>query len=206
MGEFLDAAVGFPAMLFSAALVVVVGFWSLVLCGAAEHDGFDADVDADVLHLGGVPVSVAASLFVAVGWILSLSGSVFLNRADPPGLLASVLSVTLLLLALLGAWRVTRLLVRPLARLLPDEPGPSRHDFVGLTCVIRTGRVDADFGQAEVTAPDGSTAVVQVRQLGHDPLVLGSTGLLYEYDESGEFFWVAPYDTALDPRIPRTSA
>ncbi|MGW0395072.1 hypothetical protein ACWDYJ_30200 [Streptomyces sp. NPDC003042] len=60
--------------------------------------------------------------------------------------------------------RLTRLLVRLLARsaakLFPDEPGPSRLDFVGLTCVIRMGRVDAGFGQAEVTAVDGSSALV----------------------------------------------
>ncbi|MCY0955349.1 hypothetical protein OTB16_39185, partial [Streptomyces sp. H27-S2] len=59
---------------------------------------------------------------------------------------------------------------------------------------------DAEFGQAEVAAGDGSTAVVQVRQLGSDPLMLGSTALLYAYDEAGEFFWVAPFDAALDPR------
>lgn len=30
--------------------------------------------------------------------------------------------------------------------------------------------------------------------------MLGSTALLYAYDDAGEFFWVAPFDTALDPR------
>ncbi|MGR6998610.1 hypothetical protein ACU686_11770 [Yinghuangia aomiensis] len=28
------------------------------------------------------------------------------------------------------------------------------------------------------------------------------TGLLYAYDEPGEFFWVAPFDAALDPGSP----
>jgi hypothetical protein len=73
---------------------------------------------------------------------------------------------------------------------------PSRQDFVGMTCTVRTGRVDARFGQAEVAARDGSTAVVQVRALGakdEKPLAAGSTGLLYAYDETGEFFWVAPF-------------
>jgi hypothetical protein len=42
--------------------------------------------------------------------------------------------------------------------------------------------------------------VVQVRQTADEVLTSGSTGLLYAYDEVGEFFWVAPYDTALDPR------
>ncbi|WP_189890660.1 hypothetical protein [Streptomyces xantholiticus] len=46
-------------MLFTAALVVVIGFRLMVLLGAAVHDGFDADVDTDAPSLGGVPVSVS---------------------------------------------------------------------------------------------------------------------------------------------------
>jgi multicomponent Na+:H+ antiporter subunit G len=34
MGEFVDAALGFPAVLFTFLLVVVVGYWILVLLGA----------------------------------------------------------------------------------------------------------------------------------------------------------------------------
>lgn len=165
MGEFLNAAVGFPTILFTAALVVVCAFWLLVLCGAAEHDGFDADVDADALHLGSVPVSVAASLFVALGWFLSLSGAVLLDRADLSGMLPPLLSATLLLFAAFVAWWATRRLVRPLAKLFPDEPVPSRQDFVGLTCTIRTGRVDEGFGQAEVAARLGIQQENQAREV-----------------------------------------
>ncbi|MFI9587717.1 hypothetical protein ACIHCQ_39265 [Streptomyces sp. NPDC052236] len=200
MGEFLDAAVRFPTVLFTSALVVVIGFWLLVVGGAVAHDGFDADVDSDALGLGGVPVAVSASLLIALSWFGSLSGSVLLARTGMSGAALHLLGVVLLFSSLIVSWRVTGLLVRRLAKLFPDEPGPSRLDFVGLTCTIRTGWVDAGFGQAEVRARDGSTAVVQVRQNGADPLALGSTGLLYAYDDTGEFFWVAPYDKALDPR------
>lgn len=200
MVEFLDVAVRFPTVLFTAALVVVIGFWLLVVFGAVGQDGFDADVDSDALGFGGVPVSVAASLLIALSWFGSLSGSVLLARTGMSGAVLHLLGAVLLFSSLFVSWRVTGLLVRPLAKLFPDEPGPSRLDFVGLTCTIRTGRVDAGFGQAEVRARDGSTAVVQVRQNGADPMALGSTGLLYAYDDTGEFFWVAPYDKALDPR------
>ncbi|MEU7281897.1 hypothetical protein AB0A69_24445 [Streptomyces sp. NPDC045431] len=203
MAEFLRAVATFPAVLFTAALVVVVGFWLLVLLGAADHDGFDADVDTDALHLGGVPVSVAGSLLIALAWFFSVTGSVVLARTGWPGALVHLLGAVVLFASLFGAWRLTRALVRPLAKLFPDERGPSRHDFVGLTCTIRTGRVDADFGQAEVAARDGSTAVVQVRQNDGGALGPGSTGLLYAYDDAGEFFWVAPFshaDGLLDPR------
>lgn len=78
-------------------------------------------------------------------------------------------------------------LLRPAA---PD----SLADFVGRTCVIRTGRVTPTFGQAEVHAEDGSSAIVQVRQTGVDELSAGTVAVLYAFDPEGGFFWVIPTD------------
>lgn len=200
MGGFLDAALSFPTVALSSALLVVVGFWLLVLVGGVEHDVLDAPAVA--AGLGGVPVAVGGSVFVALSWLAGLAGSVAVARTGASGTVHLVLALAALLVSLVAAWRATRWAVRPLGRLLLGPPGPSRQDFVGLTCVIRTGRVDGAFGQAEVRARDGSTAVVQVRVSGADRLTGGSTALLYAYDEAGEFFWVTPYDPALDPRSP----
>ncbi|MHC3467840.1 hypothetical protein ACYF6T_03910 [Streptomyces sp. 7R007] len=199
MGAFLAAVAGFPTILFTSALVVVVAFWLMVAVGAAESHGFDAHAHVDAWGLGGVPVTVAFSLLTAIGWFLSLSATVLLGPLTRSGLVRAPVRVAVLFGALFVAWRLTRVLVRPLRHVFAVVAGPSRQDFVGRTCTIRTGRVDGGFGQAEVAAVDGSTAVVQVRQSGDDPLTSGSTGLLYAYDEAGEFFWVAPYHTALDP-------
>lgn len=165
MGAFLAAATGFPTVVFTAALVVVVLFWLLVALGAADAHGhahmhLNSRAHGDGWGLGGVPVTLVFSLFVSVGWLISYCASVLLVPSGPVGILvgAAVLIGTVYV-----SWRATKLFVRPLHRLFPDEPGPSRLDFVGLTCTIRTGRVDAAFGQAEVRATDGSAAVVQVR-------------------------------------------
>ncbi|WP_371591775.1 hypothetical protein [Streptomyces virginiae] len=203
MNEFLPAALGFPAVLFTASLVVVVGFWLLVLCGLADHDDFYTTAAGGALSLSGVPVTASASLLVVLAWFTSLSGAVLLARSAWPQAMVRFLDTVRLFVSLYVSWRVTRALACPLAKLFPDEPGPSRLDFVGLTCVIRARRVDEGFGQAEVTAGGGSTAVVQVRQHDSDPLTLGSTALLYAYDDAGEFFWVAAFDALdglLDPR------
>jgi hypothetical protein len=79
--------------------------------------------------------------------------------------------------------------------MLTKEILPSRGDFVGRMCVIRTGLASHDFGQAEVTAADGSSAVVQVRTTGQDRLARGDNALIFEYDADGEFFWVMPYES-----------
>ncbi|MEU1486863.1 hypothetical protein [Streptomyces sp. NPDC005752] len=209
MSAFLSAAVTFPAVILAAALVVVVCFWLLVLTGAAGHDSFDSDLDTEAVGFGGVPVSVSVSLFVVVSWFACLTGSVLVLRSGATGTLRAVLHLTVLAGAFLIAWGVIRMLVRRFRRYFPAEPPPSREDFVGQVCTIRTGSVGADFGQAEVAAVDGSTAIVQVRQplrqsAPGDVFTYGSTGLLYAYDADGEFFWVSPYDAALAPRpLPR---
>ncbi|MFG2973883.1 hypothetical protein ACGFYY_12855 [Streptomyces sp. NPDC048331] len=197
MDEFIDAALGFPAGIFTVALAVVVVYWLVVLCGVVEHDAWESDAGSSALGAPGVPLTVSASVLIAVAWFTSLAGTVLADRLGVGG--GSTL--VLLALALLVARGVTGLLVRPLRRVFqPDDPPPSRQDFIGQIAVVRTGRVDARFGQAEVAAADGSTAVVQVRQTGSDPLTHGSSGLLYAYDERGEFFWVAPFDADLGPR------
>ncbi|MQY05102.1 hypothetical protein [Actinomadura macrotermitis] len=204
MGELLATAFDFPTALFTFALAVVVLYWVLVLLGALGVDTLDSG-DGDLaagLGLGGVPASVALSLLIALAWFGSLAGTV-LTDGMPGFVRFAVLAGALVL-----GWLGTRLLVFPLRRILHDEAVPSRADFVGRMCVIRTGSVRADFGQAEVTASDGSSALVQVRRPESDvdagalPLTHGSTALIFDYDQAGEFFWVMPYDAALDPGDP----
>lgn len=237
MGEFTRAVLGFPTVLFGGALVVVAGFWTVVLAGGAgihvpghhgplaHHHGGPAAAPGHAspaaahagahpashgsagrgphgrgagpiaaLGLDGVPLTVVFSLLTALAWFLSLAGRIALDAAGSGGGPARTAAEWAVLAgALVGAWSGTWLLVRPLRRLFPAGRAPSRDDFVGLLCVVRTGTVTGAFGQAEVTAPDGSAAVVQVRQSGRDPLPAGSTALLYAYEPAGEFFWVAPF-------------
>ncbi|GAA2374702.1 hypothetical protein [Nonomuraea africana] len=176
MPAFVDAALTFPTVLFTFLLVVVVGYWLVVM-----FVGGDADLDGVQLPLGlgGIPATVAFSLFVALSWFVSLAGVVLLGHG--PLVLGA---------ALAAGWVGTKALIIPMRRLFPEQREPSRHDFVGRRCVVRTGRADAAFGQAEVTAPDGSSAVVQVRTTGGDVLTRGQAALIFDYDAEGEFFWV----------------
>ncbi|WP_161791368.1 hypothetical protein, partial [Streptacidiphilus jiangxiensis] len=164
--------------------------------GAARHShgGWQR-----VVGLGGVPITVAVSLVVAFAWFTSLAGRAWLGGGGNPDGSGGGSAGWLLPVALVGGWVGARLLAVPLGRLMPEPPPPpSRRDFVGLACVIRTGRVGPDFGQAEVRSADGSAAVVQVRQSVDDAagegraLRTGASALIYDYDADGEFFWVMP--------------
>jgi hypothetical protein len=192
VGEFFQAALGFPAVLFSFTLVVVLAYWVLTLFGVV-------DVDDDQLAgwgFGGVPLIIVVSVTVVVAWLASLVGTVALEGTNT-GVRVGLGAVVLAAAAVLGLL-VARLSVTPLRKLFHTGPPASRLDFVGRTCVVRTGMVTEDFGQAEVTATDGSTAVVQVRQTGQDRFTAGTVALIYEYSTDGEFFWVAPVDTHME--------
>jgi hypothetical protein len=190
MTEFVRAAIDFPVVLFGLLLILVLAYWLLVALGVL-----------DVMI--GLVAAVAISFFVLIAWFAGLAGTVLLHRTDLAGTLPAtgVLAASVLLSALL-----TRLLMRPLRPMLTEERVPTRQDFVGRMCVIRTGRVDLAFGQAEVRAADGSAAVIQVRQQRNQKeeaaLKAGSTALIFDYDADGEFFWVMPYDAELDPHRP----
>lgn len=222
MGEFIDAALGFPTALFSFSLLVVAAYWTLVLLGGLGVDFLGAGTDADtgagagaedgdpgdgvvagglaILGLGGVPATVVLSLLIALAWFVSLAGTALAGGA--------VVRALVLPVALLAAWLGTRLAVLPLRRVFQSPATASLRDFVGLPCVIRTGRVGPDFGQAEVTAADGSSAIVQVRQPAGDVpvagaaegtgLTHGSRALIFDFDSAGQFFWVMPHDAAFD--------
>jgi len=202
MGQFVDAALSFPTVLFTFLLLVIIAYWVLVVAGVFGFDGDSGDGGdggeatgatgfLGGLGLGGVPAAVVVSLLVVVAWFASLVGGTLFTST--PALVA------VLVAALVCAWACTRLVVLALRRLIPKEHVPSRAHFVGRVCVIRTRRVGRDFGQAEVTSADGSSALVQVRQTGDEDFAAGGTALIFAYDSLGEFFWVMPYDAELDP-------
>ncbi|MDA8369140.1 MAG: DUF1449 domain-containing protein [Nocardiopsaceae bacterium] len=211
MVEFFGAVLGFPAGLFSFMLLVVIGYWVFVILGAVDTDLLDTDVDTGTggfgaffpgIGLGGVPVTVVLSLLIAVAWFASLVGTVLIDSlgVDSTPLLIA-LGLLVLAAAVIVAWAFTSGVVMGLRRFLPNQRGSSRKDFVGQTCIVRTGRVDREFGQAEITSADGSSAIIQVRQTGDEDLTSGSTALIFDYDAEGEFFWVTAFDAALDPGL-----
>ncbi|NDL56349.1 YqiJ family protein [Phytoactinopolyspora mesophila] len=204
MSEFIDTALTFPAVLFSFMLVVVIGYWVLVLLGGLGVDLFDADAaegtGTDLLataKLDGVPVTVALSLLIAFAWFTGLVGTVVIGELDVPTPAAIALGIVAVALAVLIAWIITSFVVMFVRRTLPQVRESSHSDFVGRLCVIRTAPLNDGTGQAEVTADDGSTAIIQVRQTGQDEFTNGSTALIFDYD--GEVFWVSPFAAELDP-------
>ena len=74
--------------------------------------------------------------------------------------------------------------------------GKSNRDYIGSTCTITTGRVDADFGQA--TIEDGATVlVIPVRCDRPDVLGRGARALVIDFDLSRHAYVVEPVSELL---------
>lgn len=123
MRTFLAAATGLPTILLTAALVVMLCFWFLVAAGFTTTYSFDADLDLRAWGMGGVPVTIAISSVIVLAWGMGVGGTLVLVVFTSPGPVTGLLRMVVPVLALLAAWQLTRLLVRPLQRLFPDEPG-----------------------------------------------------------------------------------
>lgn len=173
MTEFVAAALAFPTVLFSLLVLVVLAYWlTVALVGM--------DFDAPVL-----PISI--SMFIVITWFAALVGTVL----TPEGKLRYVVLAGALLVGAL----LTKILSIPVRNWAKPEKPASRNDFVGRTAIVRTARVTENYGQAEVTADDGGTAVVQVRAAQSTELKAGQTALIFDYDAEGEFFWVVDITT-----------
>jgi hypothetical protein len=196
MTEFLQALIQMPTAIFSLLLAFVVAYWLLVIVGALDLDVSDLDVDlsdasgtADslaALGLKDVPLPVWLSVFVLVGWTLTILGVHFLT-SGPLGAwavfaVAAVLGVVLASVA-----------SRPLAPLFKTHPAIEHRALVGRTCTITTLRVDETFGQALVD--DGAAGLlVQVRCQESGELERGSQALIFDYNPDEGFFHVARFE------------
>ncbi|MEU9207790.1 hypothetical protein AB0D27_07500 [Streptomyces sp. NPDC048415] len=128
MGQVVEAVAQFPTVILTSALVVALGFWLLVLLGRADARDFDTDAPSLARAMHGVPVAVTASVVIVSAWLITLTGMVLLEPTGLAGLGDAVARVGLLALSALVAWSVAHALAAPLARLVPDRPGPRRRD------------------------------------------------------------------------------
>ncbi|TDD70196.1 hypothetical protein E1262_10105 [Jiangella aurantiaca] len=188
LNDLFDAAMTFPVVPFTFLTVAVLAYWLLVMVGGTSPVAGD-----------GVPLNVTGSVFILLSWLAALAGT--LHGRDvavrPPGVVASVVIVVL---ALAAAALGTALLAWPIRRALrPAGPAdPAR--LVGSICVVRTGEVGPDAGQAEITGADGAPVVIEVRHDGIEELRPGNTAMIHGYDAEHGVFWVTGFDPKLGTR------
>ncbi len=179
-----------------------------LLQGAADHGGggggddFDLDLDdggepqgvlaavMSALHLRSVPATVVFSLIVTFAWLVSVVTMQSVTRLMP-ALRGAPLAFGVLLASVILALPLTSIVARPLAKVFAPKHAPVKSDFIGRTCVVRTGSVTAKFGEA--TLHDGGAGLVlRVRVDGEQLLGRGEQALIVDYDPERETYLVEP--------------
>jgi len=175
--------------------------------GDADLDLGDAD-DGDgggalaaimsALHLRSVPATVVFSLVITFSWLVSVVSMQLVTRLAP-SLSGVVISSVVLLGSFLLSLPLTSFAARPLAKVFAPKHAPAKSDFIGRTCVIRTGSVTEKLGEA--TLHDGGAGLVlRVRVEGGKHLGRGDQALIVDYDAERETYLVEPMRDVLVER------
>ena len=208
MTSFLDAALAYPTMIYTALLGLVLFYWLLAIVGLVDFEAggleieADLQADADVSDLGtlagylvalginGVPFSIVVSLMVLLSWLFSCLLGMWLLPLVPTALLSAVAGTAVLLLCPLFALPITARVIRPMRGLFVTHNAMSNQELVGRTCKVLTGRVDETFGRAEVSTR-GAGVNISVWAETPNELVKGSVARIIDYDPDRQRYLIA---------------
>src|SRR5690606_19538506 len=105
---------------------------------------------------------------------------------------ASMWGSGLLVLATVLALLVSNQLAVPLAPVFDTHEAKRRDDLIGKIVEVRTGHVDAQFGQA--TAEDGGAGLIVQVRCEPGRLTRGQRALVISHDPERETYEVEPLD------------
>lgn len=201
MGNVLNAAVSFPAVIFTVTSIFLFGFWVVTTALGSGLDSiadFETDVDSDVdldsdggggvlrtvfelLGVTGMPVLLGLNIMSIAAWAAAMIGQLLLGGGD------GTVGVLVGLLVLLGALMLGRSMAKSVAQrfdqMFTPTPALRRRDLVGSVCTVTTRKVTADFGQAEVRDREGGSLIVQVRSDKPNDLSAGDKALIFDVDD-----------------------
>ena len=207
MWEVCQAAVAAVNLPYTVFLGLILLYWLTVIVGALDLDLFnvdlEADVDADVdvdapglggvglaalrfFHVGDMPLMLLLSFFALSLWVLSLLSNDYLRNQS---LLVAGLLCMPNVFASLFVTKVVTLPFRALFKTLRHERRAAP-EIVGLACVVKTSKVDASMGQAEM-ARNGAPLLLNVRTADGDVLNQGEEALIIDFNEHTNTYTVA---------------
>ncbi|MEZ5341019.1 MAG: hypothetical protein R2706_06105 [Acidimicrobiales bacterium] len=201
MARFIEIALGLPTAFFTTLLLISLGFWVIGLVTGIDGvsdldidlDGGDVDLESSAgflaaLGLNRIPISLVFTVISLTGWLTSLTLVSLLSNTGSVGILAGLLVA---LGALLGGIVVANPVAQLLAPLFAVHPAVQHRDLLGRFCIVKTGRVDTEFGQGEVTDAEFGTHIVQIRSKAGNGLTAGSRALLVDVNADGVFHVVS---------------
>jgi hypothetical protein len=155
-----------------------------------------------MLGFGKVPATVVISSLVLWSWALCLLAVKF---GAGLGLPAWALQPAAPLVGVFLGGVLTGVLVRIAGRFLVHHEPLRSGALVGKLCTVTTGRVDANFGQAQFSE-DGNVITIEVRCDPPNSLLRHAQAVILTYDPEHHIYTVEAYDQPLAPLGERPPA
>lgn len=212
MDPFYQNISSFPTVVFTFFLLLTVLYWVVAMLGLVEIDVLDFDIpdldgsldinsdsglsNPDVLAglmlrfgLYGVPVTIIISLVALFGWLLSYYLVHFLFGYVPDGILRYLAGIPVLLGSLYIGVMITAALIKPLRPLFKNAQQQTTKHIIGQSAIVRTSRVDKDFGEASVE-DGGAGLILKVRSIGQATFKKGDRVVLLEHIKNDNVYRV----------------
>ncbi len=197
MDPFYQTVSSFPTVIFTFFLLLCMLFWLVAVLGFVEIDALDLpDLDMDVDHatpdaiaglimkfgLHGVPITITFSILTLFGWFISYYAVYFSGGLFEGGIIGVIYGLVVFVVALWIAAKITSFLIRPLRPLFKKMEQSTEKLVLGQIAVVRTSRVDANFGEA-VLEDGGAGLILKVRATNGERFKKNDRVALLEYVE-----------------------
>ena len=191
----------FPTVFFTFFLAICTVFWLVSILGVLNIDILDIDLpdpDADIdagsapgassvlaglmlkFGLNGVPFTIILTLISFLGWIICYFIVHFTFEYLPWAWLNYALSLPVILVSLYFSCLITGQMLKPIRKWFPQTSQSTSKNILGQTAVVRTSRVDDQFGEAFLD-DGGAGLIVKVRAAGEEKFKQGDRIVLLEY-------------------------
>ncbi|MFB9243506.1 ubiquinone biosynthesis protein [Massilia antarctica] len=195
----------FPTAIPTVLLAVLLVYWVMSIIGLAGM-GDSVEVHTDVAHgahdlhdlhdlpdfhtlagylvalgLGGVPLSVVASVLVFCTWLSTALLHQYLLAWLPTAALRTLAGVAVLLFSSGLSIPIAARVLKPLRGLFVKHAARTNDSLVGLDCRITTGSVDRGFGRADVDSR-GASINIRVWAAVPNALARGGRAIIVAYD------------------------
>lgn len=190
MQTFLDIALSFPTVIFSALLAIAIGYWLLTLIGLLDAELLDlggiggegelGGISGVLLKFGldGLPIALIVTGICLLAWVMCYFVDFLLLRQLSPGLLRTALGVLMLLVVFTAAIPLTGLALQPLRPLFANLAGPEAPSLLGREAVVRSPKVGPTQGEADLD-DGGAGLILKVRS--NEEFTRGERVVLVEY-------------------------
>jgi len=197
MDPFYQNISSFPTAIFSVLLIICMFYWIGAVLGLIDIDILNVDTDLDLnadsghappdvlagllikFKLVGVPVVITLSLIFLFGWLICYFLAHYLLGNVENWILRLVLGIPLFAISLVAAAWITSFAMKPLRGVFKRGAGTAHKHILGQRAVVRTSRVDENFGEA--TLDDGGAGLIlKIRSSSKDTFTKGDRVVVFE--------------------------